>query len=242
MAIVWASIRTHLRQQGLSPVAWLLSGLFPIALAYVARQLGREADLRLVAGVSAAAMIDTAAALVVLTVLSERQWGTLRTVAGTTRRPELVLVGRLCGVLIQTLTVVPVTYAFVSVAWGLVPVPAPAVAVAGALVLAAGVVIVMMPLVAVLVRFRYHPGMTNGIPAVILAFTGALVPLAQLPSLMRACATVLPSAWAIEAVGSGQWRTLGYGVAVMAGWALLGGVLLVLVFRRLRLRPDAFEV
>ncbi|GII88872.1 hypothetical protein Ssi03_68620 [Sphaerisporangium siamense] len=241
-AVVLGAARTHLRQQGMTPLTWMTGGVLPVCLAWILHVKTGESGLRLVAGVSAAAMIDTVAILIVFAVLFERQWNTLEMAAAAPRGVLPVLAGRFLGIAVQALPTLAVSGVFVQLAWGGVRIDRPLPTLLGMLVLTLSVVVVMLPLAVVVLRFRYAAGMTNGVPALLLAVSGALIPIWQMPPLLQSWAKALPLTWAVDAVEAGDWNDLGVATVLVAAWAVLGAALFHLALRGMRGDPDAYRM
>jgi hypothetical protein len=224
----------QLRMQALSPLAILATLAMPCVFAFVVHSDmttsrasgGLPGDIAV--GSAGIGMLDSIIVLVVFSLLGEKRWKTLYAALGSPGGLVPVVIGRLTGIVVQSLTALPGTIVVLALLWGINgSFPWGRWLVGGLLLAPATGAVVGLLAVAVL-RFPYSAGMTNGLVALVIALSALIVPQSALPGPVQKIALLLPQAHIMYWVRGGPASAIAVAVLLTLGY----GALVVLLVRR----------
>jgi hypothetical protein len=173
-------------------------------------------------------MLDSIIVLVVVSLMTEKQWKTLHPALGSPSGMTPVVLGRLTGAAAQSLVALPGTFVILALLWGIDEHFAWTRWIAGGVALAISTAAVVGLLAFAVLRFTYSAGMTNGLTSLIMALSALIVPQSALPAPVRAVASILPQSHVMAWVRGGDPAQLFLAAALTTVY----GALIVLSIRR----------
>lgn len=209
----------QLRSYWLSPSGLLSAIAVPCVYIFVVQTLAASGSSH---GVSAARLfgastigyIDATITLVVLALTAEKVQATIGIAIGGPSGAKSLVAGRLLVIPLQALTAAPAVLLLGAVVWGLDPSLIWWRYVVGSILLAVASLVVLAPLAYVILRFPYSAGMTNGIPALLLALGGVVVPAQYLPSPLGTISQAFPFVHLIRWGSGGTVGDLVTGISI----------------------------
>ncbi|KMS72067.1 hypothetical protein ACM01_24650 [Streptomyces viridochromogenes] len=229
------SAADQLRMHAKSPMSTFMAVAFPCAFAFVIRSNAAEghrsaeltADLSV--GTAGIGMLDAIIVMVVFSLLGEKQWKTLYAALGSPGGLVPVVLGRLGGIVVQSLIALPGTFVVLALFWGIDSGFAWGRWLVGGVLLALATASVVGLLAVAVLRFPYSAGMTNGLTGLLMALSALIVPQSALPGPVRAAAFVLPQSHVMAWVRDGALGDIAAAVLLTVCYA----VLVVLLVHRL---------
>lgn len=209
----------QLRLHASSPTAIFSTLALPCVIAFLVHDSsppGTRTTTDLAVGSAGIGMLDSVIVLVVFSFMSEKHWRTLPHALGGPVGLVPVLLGRLAGIAVQSLTALPGTCLILVGLWGLDGSFRWARWLVGGLLLAAATTSVVGLLGLAVLRFRYSSGMTNGLTGLVMALSALIVPPSALPGPVRALSTVLPQSHVMAWVRGGSVTSLLLAVVLTA--------------------------
>ncbi|RSM61968.1 hypothetical protein DMB66_23175 [Actinoplanes sp. ATCC 53533] len=228
------SVVDQLRMHASSPMAIFSTLAMPCVFGFIihsnatagGKDVGLMSDLAV--GSAGIGMLDSIIVLVVFSLMGEKQWKTLQAALGSPQGLTPVILGRLSGIALQSLTALPGTLILLVVLWGVDDSFDWGRWAVGGVLLAFATAAVAGLLAVVILRFPFSSGMTNGLTGLVLAISALLVPRSALPSGLREISLFLPQAHVMGWVRGGSWNELAVAVALTA---IYGGIVAALIRR-----------
>ena len=219
------AVADQLRMHASSPMAIFATLALPCVIAFLVHDTaGGRTTTDLAVGAAGIGMLDSVIVLVVFSFMSEKHWRTLPGALGSPLGLVPVLLGRLAGIAVQSLTALPGTFVVLVAFWGLDGGFRWTRWIVGGLLLAAATTAVVGLLGLAVLRFRYSSGMTNGLTGLVMAFSALIVPASALPRPVRALSALLPQshvmAWVRGGSATGLLLATGLTVVFLAGSVL----------------------
>lgn len=224
----------QLRMHALSPMAVFSTLGIPSVFAVVihsaapAGRPARGATTELAVGTAGIGMVSSMVAILVISLLGEKQWRALYAALGSPSGLTPVILGRLAGMTVQSLVALPGTLVVLVALFRLDSHFSWTRWLAGGVLLAVSTASVAALLCFVVLRYPYSPGMTNGIPGLLVAVSALVVPASALPGPVRAIARILPQPYVMQWVRGGGAAEVGAALAIAALYCCL----VVLAVRR----------
>ncbi|MGW7361939.1 hypothetical protein ACWGI8_00565 [Streptomyces sp. NPDC054841] len=228
------ALADQLRMHASSPMAVFSTLAMPCVFAFVVHAnatggAARDTTGDMAVGSAGIGMLDSIIVLVVVSLLGEKQWKTLYAALGSPGGLVPVVLGRLTGTAVQSLTALPGTLVILVLLFGVGDDFDWVRWLAGGVLLAFATASVVGLLGFAVLRFPYSAGMTNGLTGLVMALSALIVPQSALPGPVQKLALVIPQshvmAW-VRGSGTGE---------LLAALALTGAYcgLVVLSVRRL---------
>jgi hypothetical protein len=229
------SVVDQVRMHATSPMAIFASLAFPLAFAFIIRSnaaVGHKAapvTADMSVGIAGIGMLDSIVVLAVFSMLGEKQWKTLYAALGSPGGLVPVVLGRLSGMVLQSLIALPGTFVLMALFWDLSGGFAWDRWVLGGILLALATASVVGLLVVVVLRFPYSAGMTNGLTGLLTALSALIVPQSSLPGPARVISSLLPQSHVMAWVRTGSAPSADLAVLLTVCYT----VLVVLLVKRL---------
>jgi ABC-type polysaccharide/polyol phosphate export permease len=229
------SIVDQLRLHATSPMAIFSTLAMPCVFAFVvhtnmaAGAASRDVTSDMAVGSAGIGMLDAIIVLVVISLMGEKQWKTLHAALGSPSGLVPVVLGRLTGTAIQSLTALPGTLLILVLFLGVDGNFSWFRWLVGGVVLAVATASVVGLLGFAILRFPYSAGMTNGLTSLVLALSALLVPQSALPGPVQRISLLLPQSHVMDWVRGASLTEL----LVSLGLTVVYSILIVLLIRRI---------
>ncbi|GAB7183418.1 hypothetical protein ATKI12_3249 [Kitasatospora sp. Ki12] len=225
------SLADQLRMHASSPMAVFSALAMPCVFAFVVHSSAsdRNATSDLAVGSAGVGMLDSIIVLVVISLLGEKQWKTLYAALGSPGGLVPVVLGRLAGTAVQSLTALPGTLVILALLFGVDGGFDWARWLAGGVLLAFSTASVVGLLGFAVLRYPYSAGMTNGLTGLVMALSALIVPQSALPGPVQKLALVLPQSHVMAWVRGGGTAEVLWAAAL----TVVFSGLVVLAVRRL---------
>lgn len=221
------SVVDQLRLHASSPMAVFSTLAMPCVFAFLVHRMAvaaggaAEATSDLAVGSAGIGMLDSIIVLVVFSMMGEKRWKTLYAALGSPGGMVPVVLGRLTGIAVQSLTALPGTFVVLALLWGVDDTFAWGRWLAGGVILALATSAVVGLLGFCVLRYPYSAGMTNGLTGLVMALSALVVPQSALPGPARAVSALLPQSHAMAWVRGGDHVQLLYALALTAVFTAL---------------------
>ncbi|WP_440557499.1 hypothetical protein ACSP97_12375 [Streptomyces sp. SCPE 10] len=202
----------QLRMHATSPMAIFSTLAMPCVFAFVVhanatRGFSRHTTSDMAVGSAGIGMLDSIIVLVLFSMMGEKQWKTLYAALGSPGGLVPVVLGRLTGTAVQSLTALPGTLLVLGLLFGVDGGFDWTRWLVGGVLLSFATASVIGLLGFVVLRFPFSAGMTNGLTGLIMALSALIVPQSALPAPVRKVALIVPQshvmAW-IRGAGADQ--------------------------------------
>ncbi|MCX4692831.1 ABC transporter permease [Streptomyces sp. NBC_01408] len=231
------ALTDQLRMHASSPMAVFSTLAMPCVFAFVVHAnasgggAARETTGDMAVGSAGIGMLDSIIVLVVVSLMGEKQWKTLYAALGSPGGLVPVVLGRLTGTAVQSLTALPGTLVILVLLFGLGDGFDWTRWLIGGVLLAFSTASVVGLLGFAVLRYPYSAGMTNGLTGLVMALSALIVPQSALPGPVQKLAFVIPQSHVMAWVRGGGTGEL---LAALALTGVFCG-LVVLAVRRLEL-------
>ncbi|NEB74305.1 ABC transporter permease [Streptomyces sp. SID14478] len=213
------ALRDQLRMHATSPMAIFSTLAMPCVFAFIVNRnaTGSEhvagMNSGLAVGTAGVGMLDSIIVLVVVSMMGEKKWKTLYAALGSPGSLVPVVLGRLAGTALQSLTALPGTLVILAVMWGIGEAFDWVRWIVGGVLLAASTASLVGLLGFAVLRYPYSAGMTNGLTGLVMALSALIVPQSALPGPVAKLAMLLPQSHAMAWVRGGN--------SIQVLWAVL---------------------
>ncbi|MEV7726868.1 hypothetical protein AB0P15_19235 [Streptomyces sp. NPDC087917] len=228
------ALTDQVRIHASSPMAVFSTLAMPCVFAFIVHAnasggAARDTTGDMAVGSAGIGMLDSIIVLVVVSLMGEKQWKTLYAALGSPGGLVPVVLGRLTGTAVQSLTALPGTLIILVLLFGLGDGFDWVRWSVGGVLLAFSTASVVGLLGFAVLRYPYSAGMTNGLTGLVMALSALIVPQSALPGPVQKIALVIPQSHVMAWVRGGGTGEL---LAALALTGLFCG-LVVLAIRRL---------
>ncbi|MFI2642828.1 hypothetical protein [Streptomyces sp. NPDC018610] len=208
------AIVDQLRMHATSPMAIFSTLAMPCVFAFVIHAnatsgFSHDTTGDMAVGSAGIGMLDSIIVLVLFSMLGEKQWKTLNAALGSPGGLVPVVLGRLTGTALQSLTALPGTLIVLGLLFGIDGSFDWVRWLVGGVLLAFATASVIGLLGFAVLRFPFSAGMTNGLTGLIMALSALIVPQSALPAPVRKLALIMPQSHVMAWIrGAGPERLL----------------------------------
>lgn len=202
----------QLRMHATSPMAIFSTLAMPCVFAYVVHAdatsgFSHKTTTDMATGSAGIGILDSIIVLVLFSLFGEKQWKTLYAALGSPGGLVPVVLGRLAGTALQSLTALPGTLVVLGLLFGIDGGFDWGRWLVGGVLLSFATASMIGLLGFAVLRFPFSAGMTNGLTGLVMALSALLVPESALPAPVRVLAQLVPQshvmAW-VRGAGPGQ--------------------------------------
>ncbi|GAA5044968.1 ABC transporter permease [Streptomyces similanensis] len=189
----------QLRMHATSPMAIFSTLAMPCVFAFVVHANATDGFSRrttgdMAVGSAGIGMLDSVIVLLLFSLLGEKQWKTLYAALGSPGGLVPVVLGRLTGTALQSVTALPGTLIVLGLLFGIDDGFDWVRWLVGGVMLSFATASVIGLLGFAVLRFPFSAGMTNGLTGLVMALSALIVPQSALPAPVQKLAMIMPQA------------------------------------------------